>query len=433
MKALKVLLIGMVVLGFTLPAFAAHVDDDPGWRFNIDTVRYRFDWEIASAFDESGDTVEFMDDDFDTTWSFQRGGDLTIFFDFEVADSNLGDDVDPQGSYADALGGYAAIWTPEAMADSEFTLTVGDFGTGFGKAINNDDSPHGSIGVAWKMGNASMVLEYGRTYEGDTNDDVEGDGHLVRGQVHMPLGESGFNVGAYAAMYSQTDVLIQEATEATVEPGDANVPVIVPGAPAIQGDQSAFIGALEMSGSMGNVSVYSEASFLTGTQDFPSGDAAFERDLSGFYIMGGATFNVGQITLGVEGGFSPGDDDPDDDEVADFTRVNSDFWIGQILHDEGLIVNSVGQDGGIANLIYVQGSASMSPSEKLSLSGNAVYLAPVEEVGEVDTYGFELFGDVSYQLGDYVKYVLYYGFAFPDENFIDETLYQITNRLEFAF
>ena len=49
MKALKILLICGLVLGFAVPGFAAYVDDDEDWRFNITFLRYRFNWHLQSA------------------------------------------------------------------------------------------------------------------------------------------------------------------------------------------------------------------------------------------------------------------------------------------------------------------------------------------------------------------------------------------------
>ena len=431
-KKVLALVVGLMLLA--APVMAAHLDDDENWRFNVDFLRYRFDWEVASDFGTE-DSQEYFDDDFDTTWRFNKG-DIELYFELEIADSNMGDDVLANAAWDDVLGAYGAKWMPESMADSAFTLQVGDFGTGFGKAINNDDSPRGSVGVSWKMGDVAMVLEYGRRYEGCTNDDECGDAHLFRGQVHMPIGEN-FNVGAYGAFYNAAD---QELVGEIEVPGSD---VVIA---AALGDESIFLGAVEMSGSVGGASIYSEIGFAAGSRDAGVAGAFDEAtgqiiavsstndvDLSGFYAMGGASFDMGQVTLGVEAGFSPGDDNPNDDKQEDFTAVNTDFWIGQILHDEGLIVNSVGKDGGISNLLYAQVTAGLSPTEKMGMNAGLVYLKPAEEVGGVDTYGVELFGDVSYKLSDNLKYVFYWGYAIPDEDFIEDNQYQFTNRLEFKF
>jgi hypothetical protein len=181
------------------------------------------------------------------------------------------------------------------------------------------------------------------------------------------------------------------------------------------------------------VDIYSELGFATGTDDALADGAqdATEIDLSGFYAMGGANVPVGQVTLGIEAGFGTGDDDPADDKDEGFTAINSDFWLGQIMHDEELITRTNGAGGGLSNIIYGLLTADMSPTEKLDLSAGFLYLKPVEEVGEAENYGLELYGSASYALADSVKYNFYWGVAIPDEDFIDESLYQVTNRLEF--
>jgi hypothetical protein len=419
MNIFKTVFACVLVLLVALPVFAQEEEGDE-FMFEWTQMRYRFDHEV-NVLDASGDMAEYFDDDFDTEFTFTKG-DVKMFFGVEIADTNLGGDIDPQDSYASALGDYGAIWTPEALADSSFQLQVGEFnGMSFGNLINNDDGNHGTIVASWKMGEIGMALGYSKLFEGDTNDDVEGDEHQFRAKVSMPIGEA-FEIGGYVAFHSSADMLLQAAVE-----GDETTP----GVPAVMGDGSLVLGAVNFSGTAGNVSLYSEAGFASGTRDVLGADAAVEQDTSGFYVMGSADMTVGEITLGVAGGFSPGDDDPTDDKDEGFTAVNSDFWIGQIMHDEELITRTNGSGGGLSNIIYAQLTAAMSPSDKIDLDAGIVYLAPVEEVNGADTYGIELFGGASYALADSVSYNFYWGVAMPDEDFIDETLYQFTNRLEF--
>lgn len=404
-KKVLVLVLGLLLLAS--PVFAAFVNDDESIKFNMAQLRYRFQYLIESDYG-TDESKEYLDDDFDTKWVFSKG-ELELYFEIEIADSNMGDDKAPNTDWDSVLGAYGAKWRPESLADSAFTLQVGDFGTGFGKMITNDDSPRGSIGVSWKMGDVAMVLEYGRRSEGATNDDVEGDEHLVRGQVHMPLGESGFNLGAYAALYTGSDLIFSED---------------------VTGDRNVFIGAAEFSGKVSNLDLYSEAGFASGKSD----ETGEEVDLSGFYIMGGTSVGVGQVTLGIEGGFATGDENGwEDGKDEGFTAVNSDFWLGQVLHDEGLILRSNGKDGGLSNIIYGQVTAGIKPTDKLSLDAGLLYMKPVEEVGGADTYGTEIFGTVAYQLADSLAYKLYWGYAIPDDDFIEDNQYQLHNRLEFNF
>jgi hypothetical protein len=416
MKKFTVLLAGVFVLTSVMPVLAQDGDE---FMFEMTQMRYRFDHEVASV-DGSGDLTEYFDDDFDTEFMFSRG-EVQIFFDLEVADTNMGGDIAPQNSYADALGDYGIRWSPESLADSEFKLELGEFnGMSFGRNINNDDGNRGTIVLSWKMGSIGLALGYSKIFEGNTDDDIEGDEHQFRVKADVPLGESGFNMAAYAAMYSAADLIFAEAVPASEDGTD-------PGSPEFKGDRNIMLAAVEFSGTVSNLDIYSEVGFATGTDE----QSGTEVDLSGFYAMGGASIPVGQVTLGFEGGFASGDDDATDDKDEGFTAVNSDFWLGQIMHDEELITRTNGSGGGLSNIIYALATVAMSPTEKLSLDAGFLYLKPVEEVNGAENYGMEVYGGASYALADFVTYSLYWGVAMADEDFVDESLYQITNRLEF--
>lgn len=441
MKKVTILLACLLTVALAIPAFAVHeesdqnlkLDDATGFYFELSQIRYRFN-HYFQAIEGTDDSAEYLDDDFDTKFTFARG-DITAYFELEIADNTMGDDTaQPDGSWNEVLGAYGGKWTPESLADSGFSLEVGDFGTGFGKNVNNDDSPRGSLEVAFDAASASIVLGYGRVGEWGTTDDVEGDSHLVRGQVNVPLGESGFSVGAYVAMYSGSDTVIQEAADAslgTLDPVGQTVEVI-PSVPQVLGDVSVFLGSVNFSGAVGGADIFAEAGFATGTQDSAVDDAAVEGDLSGFYALGGANFAVGQITLGVEAAFGSGDDPGTADENEGFLGVNNDFGYDLVLEDN-LEAN------GLTNKIYGKLIAKLSPTEKVTLEGDLIYTVAVEDfvsphTGETaDTYGFEVDVKVDYVIADYLTYVLNAGFLSPDESYIDETQYSVMNRLEFSF
>jgi hypothetical protein len=424
----KFVLACVLVLALAVPAMAQ--EDD--WSFEIGLMRYRFDHEVSSYFGgDLGDSQEYMDDDFDTQWVFKKG-DITLSWELELSDNNMGDDYVAQASWDDTLGAYSGKWTPESMADNGFRLEVGDFGTGFGKNVNNDDSPRGSIEVGWTVGTIDLVLGYGKVYEGFTNDDLEGDEHLLRGQIHMPLGESGFSIGAYGAMYTGSDLILQayaEVEEVDYSTGTVTVAVT----PEVTGELSAFLGSIEMSGAMSGFELYAEAGFATGSAEVVDevSDVAVEGDLSGFYALGGMNFAAGQLSVGVEAGFGSGDDDAADLDNEAFLGFNNDFGFDDIIEDELA-------DDGLSNKIYAKVSVGLSPTEKMSVEGAAIYVAPVEEVagvnGNVDSYGFEIDGSMSYKLADYLTYSLTGAFASLEEDWVGEdSAYQLVNRLEFLF
>jgi hypothetical protein len=421
----RITLACVLVLALAVPAMAQ--DDD--WSLEIGQMRYRFNHFMQDL--GTGDTSEYLDDDFDTKFVFKKG-EIETYFELEIADSNMGEDQDPNTDWNSVLGNYGGKWTPESLADNGFSLEVGDLGTGFGRNVNNDDSPRGSIEVAWTAGTIDLVLGYGKVYEGFSNDDLEGDIHLVRGQIHMPLGESGFSIGAYGAMYTGSDIILQayaEVEEIDYSTGTVTVAVT----PEVTGELSAFLGSIEMSGAASGLELYAEAGFATGSEEIVDEvtDTAVEGDLSGFYALGGANFSAGQLSVGVEAGFGSGDDDAADLDNEAFLGYNNDFGFDEIIEDEIA-------DDGLANKIYAKVSVGLSPTEKMSVTGEAIYVAPVEEVagvnGDVDTYGFEVDGIMVYQLADYLTYKLVGAFASLEEDWQGESsAFQVMNRLEFLF
>ncbi len=408
MKKLSAVLACMLVVALAVPVLAG--DDYAG---GLTYARYRFN-HFTEDFG-TGDTSEYFDDDLDTTFTFSKG-EVELWWEFEWADSNMGGDKDSQSSYKDAMKGYGGKWTPESLADSEFFLQVGDLGTGFGKNVNNDDSPRGSIEVGFKGGAANFVIGYGRDYEGDTNDDNEGDTHLLRGQMSMPVGEN-FNIGAYLALYAGSDIILQAA--------DADA-----GTVELKGDHSAFLGSFSMSGNAGGAGLFTEVGFAAGSRDMVAAGAVGDQDLSGFYLLGGADFEMDSVSFGIEAGFGTGDDPDTGDEDEGFLGFNNDFGFDDIIEDE--------LAGGLSNKVYAKFSAGMSPSEKVDLSGALIYVAPVEDVagvnGTVDSYGFEVDAEMNYKLADNLKYVLTGAFASLEEDWQGESsAFQIMNRLEFKF
>jgi hypothetical protein len=414
------LLACVLVVALAVPVFAQ--EEEEGLKFAWSQMRYRFN----HFFDDLavGETSEYFDDDFDTKFSFSKG-ELEVWFEFEIADNTMGSDTaQPDGDYNNVLGGYGGKWTPESMADNGFFLQVGDLGTGFGKNVNNDDSPRGSIEVGFDAGPASIVLGYGRVYEGFTLDDFEGDEHLARGQFSMPLGESGFNIGAYVAMYSASDIILLAEVEAT--------DTVVTITPAVTGGYSAFLGSVEFSGTVGSIDVYSEAGFAAGSVDVANEitRATAEQDLSGFYALGGASFAMGSLTLGVEAGFGTGDDPDTDDEDEGFLGFNNDFGFDMIIEDDLT-------GDGLSNKMYAKLTVGLSPTEKMDVEGHLIYVAPVEDVAgvdgkTVDSYGIEVNSAVTYKLADSLSYILEGAFASLEEDWLGESsAFQFMNRLEF--
>jgi len=425
MKKLLALVSCFLIMALLVPVDAVFAQDDDELKVELTYLRYRFNHFFQSSFESEkyGDASEFFDDDLDIKFEISKG-DVLVHMEFETADATMGDDHNPQESYSDAVKDYYGQWTPESLADNEFTLKAGKFDSvgGFGKMINNDDGYRGSVSASWKINDVAITLGYGKRSEGETDDDVEGDDNSFRAKVALPLGES-FTITGYGAFYTKSDITLQEAVAAT----DDTAAV-----PEVQGDGSVFIGGVNLDGSLNNISLFAEAGFTSGSEDYAVNNAAVEYDLAGFYATGGASYTIGQVTLGVEAGFGSGDDDATDDSIDDFLGINNDYGYDEIIEDEIL-------DNGLRNRIFVKATASIAPTEKLSVDGAVIYEAPAEDVvgvtgKTVDTYGFEVDVTMNYKLASNLTYVLMGAVASLEEDWLDESSqYQVMNRLEFLF
>jgi hypothetical protein len=423
MKKLLALVSCVLIMALLVPVDAVFAQEEDELKVELTYLRYRFNHFFESAF-MTDDSAEYFDDDLDIKFEISKG-DVLVHMEFETADSAMGDDRAPQESYSDAVKDYYGQWTPEALADNEFTLKAGKFDSvgGFGKMISNDDGYRGSVSASWKINDVAIVLGYGKRYEGETNDDIEGDDNSFRAKVAMPLGES-FTLTGYGAFYTKSDIILQEAVAATDTTGAV---------PEVQGDGSVFIGGVNLDGSLNNISLFAEAGFTSGSEDQAVNNAAVEYDLAGFYATGGASYTFGQVTLGVEAGFGSGDDDASDDSIDDFLGINNDYGFDEVIEDEIL-------DNGLRNKIFVKATAAIAPTEKLNLDGAVIYVKPTEEFvssvtgKEVDTYGFEFDATMTYKLAANLKYVLMGAVASVEEDWFDESSqYQVMNRLEFLF
>ncbi len=428
MKRILAMLGCVVVIG-VLPLVT--LAEDEGLKFDVKMVRERFDYRIE-LLDGGSDAAEYFYDRFDFQWDVSKG-DVLFHSEFRFVDNIAAGDYYPAKSsssrdgYNYSMRNYYVQWSPESLADKGFTLKVGKGGTGFGQQVNNDNddsAARGTIEATYKIGSGTAVVAYSRYFEGDTIDEIEGDEHSVRAQIDLPFGKSGFNLGAYAAFYTKSDMSLQEAV------ADANVP-------EVKGKGTAFVGSVGISGKVGSINFYSEAGLASGEEDRLGNNAAVKYDLSGFYALIGGNVPIGQVTLNFEGAYGSGDDNADDTDVKDFLAPHeTDHCVGEILQDEG--VCGVANGGcGLSNVTYGLVSADFSPTAKLSVSGGVLYIKPTEKVvspvtaQEVDSYGFEVFWNVGYQITDYLSYKLMGGYAFVNEDFLEDNPFQVWNRLEF--
>lgn len=410
-----VLLSLIYVISFIHPVYA-----ESPWNFGSGQIRCYFDHGVLSSV--KTDEQYTLREDVDVTWNLRKDN-LEMYVELELANEHVGEEQSNQSLWNMASGKYGAKWTPAFLDNNQFSLEIGNIGPRFGKSINNSRSSSGSIELAWKLGNIDLALGYGRTADNEREKDdfPYGAGHLVNGQVHFPLGKTGFNLGAYAAMYAGSDMLFTQMNQ--------------------KGDIGVVLGSVELSGKIRGFDMYSEVGFAAGNGEtsYSETTASKKIDLSGFYAIGGTNVDIGQVTLGIEAGFASGDDNPNDNHDQGFTSLKSDFGLGEILHDEGFITRMNGGKSGLSNLIYAQIQATMLLLRKIGVSGGLLYLTPAETVTSpytnkaIETYGMEVFGGVNYEIADYIKYYFDFGFALPDQNFLKDNPYQITNGVEIKF
>lgn len=416
MKKLPVVCASILMVAMVTPVFA----QDDELVFECSRFRNRFDHVIGTFDNESDDVEEYFEDDIDITFSVSKG-DVSAEVEVEHSDATFSGDVGEQEGVSDYLGYYEFAWTPEALADKEFTLTVGSLGNCWGSAAlgacaYGDASDRGAINLSMNLGPAATTFEYVRIYEGNTVDDTEGDEHWVRSWFSMPVAEK-YAIGGYVGLITASDLIFEEGT-----PGAEGEP----GTPPVKGDRNGFLLGTEFSGSAGKVDFYTEAGFASGTED----QGTVEMDMSGFYVLSGANFAVGKVSLGLEAGMGSGDDDPADDEDNAWIGPSSDWYgIPGLLNDWGDWINGAGS---ISNLTYLLLTADMDPSDKMSLSSSLAYMMPTEEVGGIDSYGLDFGLGMAYSLSNSLTYSLDMYFAVPNEDWIEDNKYLVRNRLEFS-
>ncbi|GAK49203.1 hypothetical protein U14_00421 [Candidatus Moduliflexus flocculans] len=225
-------------------------------------------------------------------------------------------------------------------------------------------------------------------------------------------------------------------------------------------DENPPVAATTVSGTVANISVYTEFGITGGdieevdsSQIADTGlsgdeiDSAINQDLAGYYVSSGANMGVGNWTIGVQAGYETAVGNVVSHKKSSTTyssAVDSRELLGNVQSSRSMIVQPTTQTTAITaqdlfQLVYFQGSADAAFSEKLGLKFGALCFAVPEmlvstfEGSNQNGYGFEIFGDVNYQLGKSLNYTLYLNYALTDEYFSDDSIYQILHKLELKF
>lgn len=460
MKRSKVYNVCLLIMLLVIPAMPVLAEDEEdSIKIEVPFFRYRLSHIVESELRRgffsidgfTGASQEYLEGELDLGISIELSRYVNAQVELELDDNYMGDDNEPQpGGYNDVIKGYWLSWSPAALRDNFFWIKVGDFGSSFGRYVNNNDSPRGSLEVSWILKNILFGLGYGRTFEGETNDDVIGDGHLIRGHLHVPVSDSRFSIGAYGALYLDRDVLLQEASYVLNSDNE------LISTPVLTSDATIFSGAIECSATIHASEFYTEFGFTTGSMDLPSEDFNMaytaggnlilystdivDVELSGFYALGGAKFDFKPFFVGIEAGFGNGDgnrSDISDGEITGYLGPYNSFSIDEIIEDELLLLYNGA--AGLAGLTYLKVEAGVNPTERLYLSAAVIYEKPTEEftssvtAQQVDTFGIEFDTELSYQLTKHVNYVLTAAFAAIDDNWFEEDQFQVMNSIEFEF
>ena len=307
----------------------------------------------------------------------------------------------------------------------------------------------------WQERSPALIklnIAYDKISDGQAEDPLLRDEqHLLRGKLHLPLGESSFSLGAYVALYTATVENILAESPKTVRGAQAPVssaPTGVPFsaqaafastaeapnaaerryAPVVTGvnNRKAFLGAVNVSGAVKGVNVFTQIGFASESGGPTENSAAAPLNVTDFYASGGAKYRVGQVTLGVEAGFENGSDTIEA-MTDNFPGFENDFWSDRMIEDAlpGEQIN---------NKLYARVSAQMNPLQKIDVAGALSCIKAIEAVNGASIYGVGVNGVLYYSLTSYLKYLFKAGVTSLIENAsLGERQYKLMNQFEFRF
>jgi hypothetical protein len=138
-------------------------------------------------------------------------------------------------------------------------------------------------------------------------------------------------------------------------------------------------------------------------------DAPGELDVKGYAALVGVDWNLGPVTLTLEGAMGSGDDDPTDGDFKTFvTSLGSDQHYSYIV-DYRVPQGAGLQYGGLANTTYVKIAAAGNITPDLSYYGAFYWLQATEDVTvapgkKEDSLGEEIDAKITYKLARNLNY-----------------------------
>ena len=179
-------------------------------------------------------------------------------------------------------------------------------------------------------------------------------------------------------------------------------------------------------GKIGNIGVKAEVNYVFGERDANN----VTTDLTGLAAYLGLDFAAGMTNLGLEVAYARGDD-PNTAENEGIASHDYDGPFNSIVLYHNLDYDGFqsikAADRGVSNALAVKASATVKPSEKLSLTG-AVIWAQQDELsmggvgntnGIDDDLGVEIDGILTYNIYDNVAYTLGLGYLMAGDAFGD--------------
>jgi hypothetical protein len=450
-----VLFPGMCVV----PVLALEQENSNLFQNELTYIRYRLNrlnrnacpiWDaerIEGFLKHDADTTTFTleHDEIDRIDAYVEIGDLNF---------TLGDVDNVPHNSADAVEVFETFWNPASPTERTICVNIQDMydNSQVGNK-SNDISSYNLPETSWNIDDIALVLDYDNIHEDRTGDEqyLRGE-HLMRGKMNMPLGESGFSLGAYLAMYTADDRSVYEQgidnstsqrivpipileipeeaggiaqTTFVGSPSNQSKPMTT-SAPVLQGinPRRAVAGAVNFSGVVRRFDVFTEVG-LVGTGEQTVDTVAEDMRVANFYALGGAQYNVGRVTLGVEAGFENGDE-PIDEFTDNFSGFENDFEFDRLLEDD------IPGDA-FHNKLYAKLSAHMNPTEKIRIEGAFSCVKPVEDGGKMGPYGIEVNGTFYYSLADYITCLIKAGVTSSEDDSIEDSQYKVINKLEFRF
>ena len=383
MKFFSVFCGGLLSLGVIASGVSAQEERDARWHDNISNANIRLEREETAYFQNFEEYLDILDEDFDADAAFANSSQREVSLQFEMNDAFL----------------FSA--STQERAPSVFSD-----GTGM-------------IDAPWKWRLSHFNLHHKNSY----------------GQVVSKLPE-------YA---DESDAARRFALPFQAEKSEP-----------------AYVATAGMTRKVADVSIYTEFGISGGEVEEVEGETltvaeiseedinqAINLDLAGYYVSGGANVGVGNWTVDVQAGYGSGaaTSGVEKNSVPVTSSATGRSLIGGIQPSRPTIVQPQEQQNLALftgkqdpfQLIYFRSTADANVTDKLGLKFGALCFAVPEilvsafEGNNRSGYGFQVFGDVNYQLGKSLNYTLYLDYALSDEEFNDENIYQILNKVEFNF